>query len=413
VNISAGSVNLSSAANWTVSLWVQTSETGATMFSKDSGGWTTGNSIFYLQNGTSGGGAGTYPGAVRYAGGFVAGSQGVPDGNWHMVTFVDNAGTKSIYVDGTQTTLSQAGFTTADVGNTIQLGYSPDTVVADGTVALSGNLDDINFYNGTLNATQITSLYNTNTVTFAPTPNTTLPVGTPLNISAGSAVISAHAAGASSVAAQVASLQLGGTTNAWSGILDLTNNGIDITTGSKTTITNQLKSGYSNGTWNGTAGILSSTAAADTTHLTAVGMLVNDNGSGKPYYGTNGLIAGTFDGIVPADGDVLLKYTYYGDANLDGTVNSADYARIDAGYLAHATGWWNGDFNYDGVVNGSDYTLIDNAFNMQGAAISAQIASPTAQIAGGAASAVPEPTSLALVGFGVVGLLGRRSRRGR
>ena len=61
-----------------------------------------------------------------------------------------------------------------------------------------------------------------------------------------------------------------------------------------------------------------------------------------------------------------MKYTYYGDANLDGKVDASDYSLIDNGYLNHLTGWYNGDFNYDGVINGSDYTLIDNAFNMQG-----------------------------------------------
>jgi hypothetical protein len=63
---------------------------------------------------------------------------------------------------------------------------------------------------------------------------------------------------------------------------------------------------------------------------------------------------------------VLVKYTDYGDANLDGTVNVADYTRLDAGFISGGklTGWFNGDFNYDGVVDGSDYTLMDNAFNM-------------------------------------------------
>ena len=121
-------------------------------------------------------------------------------------------------------------------------------------------------------------------------------------------------------------------------------------------------------------------------------------------------------------GDVAIKYTYYGDANLDGMVDGSDYSIIDSSYLTEATestpfsvgitGWQNGDFNYDGVVDGSDYTLIDNAFNSQGAQISAQVALPTAQIAGSAgSSSVPEPTTLGLLGIGVVGLLGRRSGR--
>ena len=84
--------------------------------------------------------------------------------------------------------------------------------------------------------------------------------------------------------------------------------------------------------------------------------------------------AGTFDGQTVAAGDVEVKYTYYGDANLDGRVDGSDYSRIDNGYLSHLAGWQNGDFNYDGVINGSDYTLIDNAFNKQGPQIAAEIA---------------------------------------
>ena len=55
-----------------------------------------------------------------------------------------------------------------------------------------------------------------------------------------------------------------------------------------------------------------------------------------------------------------MKYTYFGDANLDGVVNASDYTLIDNGFNSQTsgpllTGWFNGDFNYDGVVNGDDY----------------------------------------------------------
>jgi PEP-CTERM motif len=49
---------------------------------------------------------------------------------------------------------------------------------------------------------------------------------------------------------------------------------------------------------------------------------------------------------------------------------------------------------------------------MQGAQFNTQIASPTAQIAGGgAASAVPEPASLSILSLGAAALLGRRRRK--
>jgi autotransporter-associated beta strand protein len=155
-----------------------------------------------------------------------------------------------------------------------------------------------------------------------------------------------------------------------------------------------LKSGYNGGTWTGNG--IDSTAN-DPAHLHAVGML-------QPSSAT------TFESQTLGTGDVAVKYTYYGDANLDGKVDGTDYSRIDNGYLLHLTGWYNGDFNYDNVVNGSDYTLIDNAYNMQGVALSADIAAApaTAQIVG--TSAVPEPATLALFGLAAMSQLARRRR---
>jgi hypothetical protein len=162
------------------------------------------------------------------------------------------------------------------------------------------------------------------------------------------------------------------------------------------------------GTWNGTAGISSTSAAVDTTHLTAIGVIQNNQGGSALYTSKN-----LFDGYAPGASDILIKFTYYGDANLDGKVDGSDYVRIDSGYLTHATGWYNGDFNYDGVVNGSDFTLIDNAFNSQGASLAASISSPTAEataeIAG--STPVPEPASVALMALAGAQLLGRRRHR--
>ncbi len=87
--------------------------------------------------------------------------------------------------------------------------------------------------------------------------------------------------------------------------------------------------GYAAGTWSG-PGITSSAAAADPTRTTALGVIANDDGTGHPLYGS-GAPLGLFDGYSPADGAILVRYTLYGDATLDGAVNGADYARIDAG----------------------------------------------------------------------------------
>ena len=206
-------------------------------------------------------------------------------------------------------------------------------------------------------------------------------------------------------------------TSPTSGQLDISVNALDITSQSLAMITSMVKTGYSNGTWTG-PGIVSSAAATDSTHLTAVGVILNSvDGTitGAALYGS-GTALGLFDGVNPASTDVLVKYTYYGDTNLDGKVDGTDYSRIDASYASEhngipttsVSGWYNGDFNYDGVVDGSDYTLIDNAFNSQGASLAASIASPTALVGGG--SAVPEPATLGVLAMGAAGLLGRRRR---
>ena len=206
-------------------------------------------------------------------------------------------------------------------------------------------------------------------------------------------------------------IALAGTTNAWTGKLDLTDNDMIVKNAVIPTVTNEVRSGYNlaaGGFWNGN-GITSSTAAADTTHLTAVGVILNNDGAGNPVYGT-GTALNLFDGYSPAMSDVLLKYTYVGDSNLDGKVDGSDYSRIDNGFLHGLTGWLNGDYNYDGVIDGTDYTLIDNAFNMQGSAIAASVADSSATLSSqiGLTSAVPEPASLILLTIAGLSSLSRR-----
>jgi fibronectin-binding autotransporter adhesin len=232
----------------------------------------------------------------------------------------------------------------------------------------------------------------------------------PVTVTAGSTLIlSANAPTGSAVRVVLTtpSLTIAGSAGAWTGTLDLQGNDLDGTGGNLAAITDQVRSGYNlpgGGRWDGT-GITSSAAEADTSHLTALGVIQN-NQSGTAIYSP----ANLFDGVAPGPGDVLVKYTYFGDANLDGRVDGSDYALIDAGYASGGalTGWYNGDFNYDGVVDGSDYALIDNAFNNQGA----RLTSPTALVAAVTGevspSAVPEPASLGLLGLTAAGLFGRR-----
>jgi hypothetical protein len=75
-----------------------------------------------------------------------------------------------------------------------------------------------------------------------------------------------------------------------------------------------------------------------------------------------------FDGQTVSPSDILVKFTYVGDANLDGKVNIDDYGRIDGNVAqsGNVFGWFNGDFNLDGKINIDDYGLIDGVIGMQG-----------------------------------------------
>jgi filamentous hemagglutinin len=192
------------------------------------------------------------------------------------------------------------------------------------------------------------------------------------------------------------------------GTVDLSTGDLDLPGASLQAITALAASGYdltAGGNWSG-PGITSTSAATDTTRLTAIGVIRN-NQSGTAIYAA----ANPFDGVTPGTGDVLVKYTYYGDANLDGKVDGSDYSLTDAGYASHGalTGWFNGDFNYDGTIDGSDYALIDNAFNNQGSAVTsaALVATATAQVAVTTA-AVPEPACVSVLTFTLAAFTRRR-----
>ncbi len=171
-------LNTDASGSWSVGYWLKTTTAGAVVMYQGDGAWSSaGQTTFYLNNnGTT---SGTHAGAVRWAGGWLTGTAALNNNAWHFVTLVGNAGTESIYVDGNldAVTSSMANPLASDA-NQIWIGGSPDS--GDGTVKMSGLIDEVFMFNRALSQTEVQSLFNNNTITNAPL--NTLPVTTTLNV---------------------------------------------------------------------------------------------------------------------------------------------------------------------------------------------------------------------------------------
>ena len=82
----------------------------------------------------------------------------------------------------------------------------------------------------------------------------------------------------------------------------------------------------------------------------AVGVAVNS-------LNNNGAGLATFGGQSVGPADLLVGYTFVGDANLDGRVDSRDFQRLMVGFNKSNGNnlWQEGDFNYDGFVDFADF----------------------------------------------------------
>ena len=172
------------------------------------------------------------------------------------------------------------------------------------------------------------------------------------------------------------------------GLVDVGNGMVTVTSG--LTVENMLTAitaGSNGGTWTGTSGITSSTAAVDSAAGSprAVGWLDNGNGS------------------------LTVAYAAPGDTNLDWSVDILDTAnflalgKFDTGSPAT---WREGDFNYDGFVD----ILDADAFVSTGLFNAGNYNTPP--VAAGSVAAVPEPSTWAMLaaacGGAVAACRGRR-----
>lgn len=114
------------------------------------------------------------------------------------------------------------------------------------------------------------------------------------------------------------------------------------------TIIGYLESAYNNGNWN-KAGLTSSATS----------------------------LKGTTLGYLDTGTQFEVKYTWYGDLDFGGTVNSADVTLMNAG---NGSSWAQGDLNFDGRKNADDWSLFFLGDAEQNGSIPAGVPEPSAAL---------------------------------
>jgi hypothetical protein len=205
----------------------------------------------------------------------------------------------------------------------------------------------------------------------------------------GSITINAGTATLATAATSVTSLTFGGTTNNWTGTLDLlTNKMIVEPTSGKATLLANLQNQAKFGTAH-SAGILSSTPPAN------MGIAVMDNA-----------VLGLFTfGSLPVDtNSILLSPELLGDANADGHVDLTDLSIVLNNFGTTTPAWTSGNFDFSPTIDLTDLSDVLNNFGLSNPN-SAVKANSTFVIS------VPEPATLSVLLFSATVLhLGRRKR---
>ncbi len=113
--------------------------------------------------------------------------------------------------------------------------------------------------------------------------------------------------------------------------------------------------------------------------------------------------AGEMVGWVADADSVKVQLTIEGDTDLSGVVDFVDYTAVLVNYLQPTSSWYEGDVDRSGVVDFVDYTAVLVNYLQ-----AFQQTPPPAAPRGGV---VPEPMTLALLGFGGLAVLGRRRKK--
>lgn len=385
-SINYGAVNISGGTTTVSGAWVVTS--GSTTLP---GSLTISNGTVSINSLTTGGSASIHS-ALNISGGSLT----VPNltlSTGSILTTDNNISLNSNIALGNATanvnsgTLTFAGSVTANASGGRTL-----TKTGPGSLTISGTQSYVTGSAITNNAGTLNLNSNANG-NVALNANSTTNLNSPQSLGSlnvADSVTTAVAAGGSN-ALTLTSLNLNST-----GTLDLANNPMTINYASDplSTIVGYLHSAYNGGAWTGT-GLTSSTAQNQPNHITGIGY--SDTGT-----------------------QIITKYTYLGDLNLDGKISGDDYALIDqqvAKFGLNSSGIWvNGDVNYDGIINASDYLAMDTSLAHQSGPLSPDFLAAREAEFGPAyiaqlTASVPEPSTISLLGLGAAVLTCRRRRQ--
>jgi hypothetical protein len=137
-------------------------------------------------------------------------------------------------------------------------------------------------------------------------------------------------------------------------------------------ITGMIQTGRNGGQWNGW-GIVTTRPDA-LSGRTALGI-----GEASDVLGLSGSQTALFSGQTVDATTVLVKYTYVGDANLDGMVSIADFITLASNFNKTNAIYTDGDLNYDGQITIADFIDLAANFNKTLAASASQPQPPAAE----------------------------------
>lgn len=102
---------------------------------------------------------------------------------------------------------------------------------------------------------------------------------------------------------------------------------------------------------------------------------------------------------------VTVQYAFYGDADLDNSVNLADLTLLGQNWRGTGKSWGEGDFNYDGTVDLLDLTMLGQ--NWRATALGMSFSEAMSMVG----LTVPEPGTFVLLFAAVLGLAADMFRR--